>query len=155
MLAHVKACENQWYYNKVAFASIFFMPISFSLFIIQYVYTSKIGHLMLVKKFKGLSRKNWFHVVMKMIAKVCHSSIILGRANSFYYGECSKVGFHSSKAPWVNATNQNHHLTNKYNNKAIYVCWCWTLVHIAKYFACQQGIFYHVTKNESTWHKNI
>ncbi len=65
-----------------------------------------------------------------------------------------KVAFHSSKAPQVNATNQNHHLTNKYNNKAIYMCWCWTLLHIAKYFACQQGIFYQ-TKSESTWHENM
>jgi hypothetical protein len=59
---------------------------------------------------------------MKIIGKICYSSIILGGVDSFYYGECSKVGFHSSKAPQVNATNQNHHLTNKYNNKAIYMC---------------------------------
>jgi hypothetical protein len=87
----------------------FFVPISFSLFIVQYVYTIKIGHLVLVEKFKGLSRMNYFHIVKKIITKVYNSSIILGGANSLCYGEYSKVGFHFSKAPWVNATNQNHH----------------------------------------------
>jgi hypothetical protein len=44
LLAHVKARETQWYYNKVRFVSIFVVPISFSLFIVQYVYTTRICH---------------------------------------------------------------------------------------------------------------
>ncbi len=44
LLAHAKACESQCYYNKIGFASIFVVPISFSLFIVQYLYTTRICH---------------------------------------------------------------------------------------------------------------
>jgi hypothetical protein len=37
--------------------------------------------------------------------------------NCLYYGECFKGGFHSSKAPQVNATIQNDYFNKKNTTK--------------------------------------
>jgi hypothetical protein len=47
---------------------------------------------------------------MNIIFGICYIFIIFGWANHFYYGECFKGDFQSSKDPQVNATIQNHHI---------------------------------------------
>jgi hypothetical protein len=88
---------------------------------------------------------------MNIIFGICYISIIFGWVNHFYYGECFKGDFQSSKEPQVNAIIQNHHLNKQIFPKESR----WTFVHVAKYFAFQQGIFYHITKNTTMWQANI
>lgn len=42
--------------------------------------------------------------------------------NFLYYGECFKGGFHSSKAPQVNATIQNDYFNKKIQPKEKKLC---------------------------------
>jgi hypothetical protein len=54
LLACTKMFESQWYYNKIEFASILGVAISFSLFTIQYVYTIRIGHVNVCKELQRI-----------------------------------------------------------------------------------------------------
>jgi hypothetical protein len=93
---------------------------------------------------------------MNIILKICYIFIILGWTNHFYFGDCFYGGFQSLNDPKFMGTIWTTILTNKYWAKNIYyVFWSRTLVHVAKYFLHQQGIFYHITKNTTTWQGNI
>ncbi len=59
------------------------------------------------------------------------------------------------KDPRFMGTILNHHFHLNTSKKSSLCVLKWTFIHVAKYFAHQQGIFYHITKSESMWHKNI
>jgi hypothetical protein len=56
-LASAKTFESQWFYNKIGFLSILGVAISFSLFTIKYVYTTRIGHVNVGGEFQRMIKQ--------------------------------------------------------------------------------------------------